>query len=194
MEKETIVAIAVGIGLAASSGFRVFVPMLVAALAAKTGIIPLNESFQWLGSWAAIAALATATVIEVAAYYIPFVDNLLDTLATPLSVGAGTLLLTSLLPIDNELIKWITGFIVGGGTAATVQGGTVLMRLASSKFTAGIGNPVVATGENAAAFGTSVLSLFTPLIIAAAVILTVVYIILRFGRKLFRREKTASDS
>jgi len=137
MEKETIIAVAIGIGLAASCGFRVFVPMLVAAIAAKAGLLPLNESFQWLGSWASVIALVTATVVEIIAYYIPFVDNLLDAVTTPLAIGAGTLLLTSVLPIDNELLKWITGFIVGGGTAATVQGGTVLTRLASSKMTAG---------------------------------------------------------
>jgi hypothetical protein len=191
MEKETIIAVAVGIGLAASCGFRVFVPMLVAAIAAKTGLLPLNESFQWLGSWTAIVALATATIIEIVAYYIPFVDNLLDTLTTPLAIGAGTLLLTSVLPIDNELLKWITGLIVGGGTAATIQGGTVLTRLASSKMTAGIGNPVVATGEHAAAFGSSILSLFVPLIIAALVILAVAFILSRFGKKLFIRKKQA---
>ena len=190
MEKETIIAVAIGIGLAASCGFRVFVPMLVAAIAAKAGLLPLNESFQWLGSWASVIALVTATVVEIIAYYIPFVDNLLDAVTTPLAIGAGTLLLTSVLPIDNELLKWITGFIVGGGTAATVQGGTVLTRLASSKMTAGVGNHVVATGEHAAAFGSSILSLFIPLIIAVLVILAVVFIILKFGGKLFRKKKS----
>lgn len=190
MEKETIIAVAVGIGLAASCGFRVFVPMLVAAVAAKTGLLPLNESFQWLGSWTAIAALGTATIVEIAAYYIPFVDNLLDTLTTPLAIGAGTLLLTSVLPVDNEMLRWITGLIVGGGTAATVQGGTVLTRLASSKFTAGVGNPVVATGEHAAAFGSSILSLFIPMVIAAIVILAMVYLLTKFGKRLFVSKKT----
>lgn len=189
MEKETLIAIAIGIGLAASCGFRVFVPMLVAAIAAKAGILPLNESFQWLGSWAAIVALGTATFVEIIAYYIPFIDNLLDTITTPLAIGAGTLLLTSVLPIDNELVKWITGLIVGGGTAATVQGGTVLTRLASSKLTAGVGNHVVATGEHAAAFGSSILSLFIPLIIAVLVILAVTFIVLKFGGKLFAKKK-----
>lgn len=185
MEKETIIAIAVGIGLAASCGFRVFVPMLVAAIAAKTGLLPLNESFQWLGSWAAIVALFTATIVEIVAYYIPFVDNLLDTITTPLAIGAGTLLLTSVLPVDNDLIKWITGLVVGGGAAATVQGGTVLTRLASSKFTAGTGNAVVATGEHAAAFGSSILSLIIPLIIATLVIITVLFLLTKFGKRLF---------
>ena len=189
MEKETLIAVAIGIGLAASCGFRVFVPMLVAAIAAKTGILPLNESFQWLGSWAAIVALGTATVVEIIAYYIPFIDNLLDTITTPLAIGAGTLLLTSVLPIDNELVKWITGLVVGGGTAATVQGGTVLTRLASSKLTTGVVNPVVATGEHAAAFGSSILSLFIPLIIAVLVILAVTFIILKFGGRLFDKRK-----
>lgn len=103
MNTELITAVAIGIGLAASAGFRVFVPMLVAAIAAKTGVLPLNESFLWLSSWTAIAILGTATVVEILAYYIPVVDNLLDTISTPLAIGAGTLLLTSVLPIDSEL-------------------------------------------------------------------------------------------
>ncbi len=189
MDKEIITAIAIGIGLSASCGFRVFVPMLVASIAAKIGIFQVQEGFTWLASWPAIFCFGTATVAEILAYYVPFVDNLLDTITTPMAVGAGTLLMTSVLPIDNDMLKWITGFIVGGGAAATIQGGSVLTRLASSKFTAGTGNAVVATGEHAAAFGTSALSLFLPLIIAALVLLLVVYLLLKFGKKLFSLSK-----
>jgi len=186
MNKEILVAVAIGIGLAASCGFRVFVPMLVASIAAKTGILPLNEGFEWLAGWSAIFCFGTATVVEILAYYIPFIDNLLDTITTPLAVGAGTLLLTSVLPIDNDFLKWITGFLFGGGAAATIQGGTALTRLASTKFTAGFGNAVVATGEHAAAFGTSVLSVFTPFIVAVLVILLITFLFVKFGRKIFR--------
>jgi hypothetical protein len=163
MEKEIITGVAIGLGLAASCGFRVFVPMLVASIAAKTGLFPVHEGFQWLASWPAIICFGTATVAEILAYYIPFVDNLLDTITTPLAIGGGTLLMTSVLPVDNDFLKWVTGFIFGGGAAATIQGGSVLTRLASTKMTAGGGNAVVATGEHAAAFGTSVLSLLIPL-------------------------------
>ena len=187
MNKELLIAVAIGIGLAASCGFRVFVPMLVASIAAKTGILPLNEGFQWLAGWPAIFCFGTATVAEILAYYIPFIDNLLDTVTTPLAVGAGTLLLTSVLPIDNDFLKWIIGFLFGGGAAATIQGGTALTRLASTKFTAGTGNAIVATGEHAAAFGTSILSLFTPFVISVLVILLVVFLFVKFGRKIFRR-------
>ncbi len=126
MEKEIITAIAIGIGLSASCGFRVFVPMLIASIAARMNIFPLTEGFQWLASWPAIISFGTATAAEILAYYIPFVDNLLDTITTPLAVGGGTILLTSALPIDNEFLRWVSGFIFGGGAAATVQGGTVL--------------------------------------------------------------------
>lgn len=189
MEKEIITAIAIGVGLSASCGFRVFVPMLIASVAARMNIFPVTEGFQWLAGWPAIISFGTATVAEILAYYIPFVDNLLDTVATPLAVGGGTLLLTSVLPVDNEFLKWASGFLFGGGAAAAVQGGTVLTRLASTKLTAGAGNAVVATGEHAAAFGTSVLSLFIPLIVAALLIILIAWFIARFGKRLFLKSR-----
>lgn len=191
MNAELITAVAIGIGLSASAGFRVFVPMLVAAIAAKTGILPLNESFQWLSSWTAIVILGTATIVEILAYYIPFVDNLLDTIATPLAVVAGTLLLTSVLPIDSNLMRWITGAAVGGGSAAVVQAGSALTRLTSTKLTAGAGNPVVATVENVAATGTSILSLIIPFFIVAVFLLLIIFIFTRIRRKL--RKKSVSS-
>lgn len=184
MNAELITAVAIGIGLAASAGFRVFVPMLVAAIAAKAGILPLNESFQWLSSWTSIAILGTATIVEILAYYIPVVDNLLDTVATPLAVVAGTLLLTSVLPIDSELMKWITGAAVGGGSAAVVQSGSALTRLTSTKLTAGMGNPLVATVENVAATGTSILSLVIPFFILAIFLLLIILIFTILRRRL----------
>jgi len=186
MNAELITAVAIGIGLAASAGFRVFVPMLVAAIAARTGILPLNESFQWLASWPSIIILGTATVVEILAYYIPVVDNLLDTLSTPLAIGAGTLLLTSVLPIDSELMKWITGAAVGGGSAAVVQSGSALTRLTSTKLTAGLGNPVVATAENVAATGTSILALVIPFFILTLFLLLTILIFTVVRRRLRR--------
>jgi hypothetical protein len=186
MDKEIIIAVAIGIGLSASCGFRVFVPMLVASIAAKTGILPVQEGFQWLATWPAMFCFGTATVLEILAYYIPFVDNLLDTITTPLAIGAGTLLLTSVLPIDSDMLKWSTGLIVGGGAAATIQGGSVLTRLASSKLTAGVGNPVVATGEHVAAIGTSILSLIIPIVLAIIILGLITFLILKFGKRLFK--------
>ena len=184
MSAEVLTALALGIGLSASCGFRVFVPMLVASIAAHVGLLPLQDGFRWLGSWPAMICFGTATVVEVVAYYVPFIDNLLDTLTTPLAIGTGTLLMTSVLPVDGDLLKWTTGLVVGGGAAAVIQGGSVLTRLGSSKLTAGTGNHLVATGENAAALGASVLSLVIPWIVAAILLAAIAAILVGFARRL----------
>lgn len=194
MNGEILAAVALGIGLSASVGFRVFIPMLVASVAAHFNIIPLTESFSWLGSWPAMISFGTAAVVEVLAYYIPFVDNLLDTVTTPLAVGAGTLLMTSVLPVDNELMKWIMGFVVGGGAAATMQSGSVLSRLTSSKFTAGTANPVVSTGENVAALGSSVTALLFPVVVAVIFILIAILIFVKlFEWRKHKKNKQIRD-
>lgn len=187
MEKEFITAAFLGIGLAASCGFRVFVPFLVVSIASKLGLIPLSEGFMWLSGWPAIVSFSVATIAEIGAYYIPFIDNLLDAVAVPMAVGGGTLLSASVLPVDNEMLRWILGFFIGGGSAGIIQGGTVVSRLASSKLSGGMGNVFVSTGENAAALSISVLSLFIPVIIGVILIVVIVVLLQKFIRKLSRK-------
>jgi hypothetical protein len=189
MEKEIFTALALGIGLAAATGFRVFVPLLIAGIAARLGILPLNENFSWLSGNAALFSFGVATIVEIAAYYIPFVDNLLDHVSTPLAIGAGTLVSASVLPGDNELLKWITGFIIGGGTAAVVQGSTAALRLGSTGTTAGTGNFLVATGENIAAVVTPIVAIAIPVVVALFFLGT---IFLVFRLILKRRKRKAA--
>ena len=170
---ELFLSICIGIGLSASTGFRIFVPALLANVACMNGWITPSESFAWLATWPAFFTLLSATIIEIAAYYIPFVDNLLDTIAGPLSIIAGTLLTTSFVEIDNPVLRWGLGLILGGGTAGLVQAGTSVLRLGSSKFTAGLGNPVVSTAENMAAFGLSGVAIFLPVFAFVAVLLLI---------------------
>ena len=153
MDQGLITTIAMGIALSATAGFRVFVPMLAAAVSGHFNIIHLPPDMGWLSSWTSIICFATAAVAEIAAYYIPFIDNLLDTIATPLSVAAGTLLAFSILPLSGQepIVRWGLAFLAGGSTAGTIHLGTGLLRLLSSKATIGTGNAVVATTENAAA-------------------------------------------
>ncbi len=172
MEKEIITAVALGIGLSASTGFRVFVPLLIAGLAARFGFLSLNDSFSWLSGNTALFGFGVATLVEVTAYYIPFVDNLLDSLSTPLAVVAGTLISASVLPVDNELLKWGLGLVIGGGTAATIQGGTAALRLGSSGSTGGAANFLVASGENVASVVTPIMTLLLPGMVAVIILLT----------------------
>lgn len=179
-----IASILLGIGLSASAGFRVFIPLLVAGLAGKFGWLPLTESFQWMSTWPAIICFGTATAIETAAYYLPVVDNFLDLITTPMAMIAGTLLATSVLPVDNELLKWGTGILMGGGAAGVIQTGTSLLRLFSTKTTAGMANPVVSTTEHVAALGTSMMSVLLPVVTGVLVLLLILYIVVKAGRRL----------
>ena len=191
MDYSFIPAIAMGIALSATAGFRVFVPMLAGALAAKFGLINTPADMEWLGSWTAIIVFATAAVAEIGAYYIPFIDNVLDTIAAPLSVAAGTVLASSILPMGDQepLIRWGVALLAGGSVAGTIQMGTGLLRLFSSKATVGTGNAVVSTGENAAAVGASILSFLIPVVMAVLLVGLVVWIIAKVVGRLGRTKR-----
>lgn len=164
---EIASGILLGLGLAAAVGFRIFIPALLTSLGAyfEIGGVQLAESMQWMGSIPAIALFGTATLAEILAYYIPFFDNLLDTIATPAAVGCGSLLMGSTIIELDPMIKWPLAIIAGGGTAGLIKGGTSLLRLKSSAVTAGTANPIVSTGETILSFVISILSFFVPILI-----------------------------
>ncbi len=182
MTTETIFSIFLGIGLAASVGFRVFLPLFALSLASHFGIIPLNESWEWIGSIAALVTLGVATVIEVLAYYIPWVDNLLDTIAVPLAAVAGTAVVVATASDMDPVVTWALAIIAGGGTATAIKGTTSATRLTSTATTGGLANPVVSTVETATASVMSVFSIFIPIL---AIILTVMIIFLI--RKIYKK-------
>lgn len=166
---ELALSICLGIGLAAACGFRVFVPLLLMSVAAQAGHLGLSPEFAWVGTWPAFACLLTATVLEVAAYYVPWLDNLLDSLATPAAVVAGTLVTAAVITDMSPMMKWSLAIIAGGGTAGIVQTATVALRGASTLSTGGLANSAVATTELAASIGTSALSLLMPVLTTLAV-------------------------
>lgn len=184
MGNEVILAVALGIGLSASAGFRIFLPLLITGVAARFGFLELSEGFAWLSSPAALISFSVATVAEILAYYIPFVDNLLDTIAMPLAIGAGTLLAASVFPSENDFYRWMLAIIIGGGASAAVQGSTSLLRLTSSGTTGGLGNPVVSTGENVAAAGIPLLTIVAPILVATGMVLFFIWILRKIIRKI----------
>ena len=182
---ETLLSICVGIGLSAACGFRVFVPLLVMNIASLSGHLTLGHGFEWIGSYPALIAFSVATSVEIAGYYIPWVDHFLDTIATPAAIIAGTIVTASVISDMSPFLKWTLAAIAGGGAAGLVQGTTVVTRAASTLTTAGLGNPVVSTLELGGALVTSVLAIIMP--IAALALVAVLLLI--FGRKLFRRSR-----
>jgi hypothetical protein len=167
---DIALSIALGIGLAAAVGFRVFLPLLVASVAAYTGHLQLSDNFAWLGSLPAMTMLGVAAIVEVLAYYIPAVDNLLDAITTPVALVAGTLVAAAVMVDLPPIVKWTTAIIAGGGAAGLTQGVTALLRAKSTALTAGLGNPVIATAELGGALLLSALALIAPFVALAAVV------------------------
>ena len=163
-------------------------PLLAVSLAARTGWITLSPSFEWLGGTPAAVALATATILEIAAYYVPFFDNILDSVATPMAVVAGIVASASVLTDLPPWLQYAIAIIGAGGTAGAVQGATALLRLKSSAATAGLGNPVLATIELMSSVLLAVISLLFPLLAALLVFLLFLFI----GRWVARRTRRAS--
>lgn len=174
-----LLAFSVGLGLAATCGFRVFVPMLGLSIANYTGHLSLAPGFEWIGSMPAMVAFAIATLFEIGAYYIPWLDNLLDTIATPAAVVAGTIVTASMLGELSPFLRWTLGIIAGGGAAALVQGSSVLVRGASTVTTAGLGNPLIATGELVASIIGTIVSIVLPIVAIVLFVILVIVIIHR---------------
>jgi hypothetical protein len=182
---QLALSITLGIGLAAAVGFRVFLPMLVLSIAAWTGHLTLSSGFAWLGTAPAVVMFAVAAVVEVLAYYVPGVDNLLDAIASPVALIAGTVVAAAVMTDLPPLIKWTTAVIAGGGAAGLTQGLTSLLRMKSTTMTAGLGNHALATGEWAAALVVSLLALAMP-VLAVALVALFCWFALRLVRRLFR--------
>ncbi|HOG06486.1 MAG TPA: DUF4126 domain-containing protein [Syntrophales bacterium] len=185
---ETLFGIAIGIGLSAACGFRVFVPLLVMNLMALSGHLHLSSGFAWIASLHATVAFATATVLEVLGYYIPWVDHALDTVATPAAVVAGMLATASMADL-SPFLKWTLALMAGGGVAGLVQGGTAALRLKSSLLTAGAGNPLLSTLELAGAAVTALLAVLAPILCLVLVGLFCLFAIRRAGRLILGRKK-----
>ncbi|QWX84721.1 DUF4126 domain-containing protein [Cellulophaga sp. HaHaR_3_176] len=187
MTTETILSIFLGIGLSASVGFRVFLPLFALSLASYFNLWELNGSWQWIGSLAAVVALGVATLVEIFAYFIPWVDNVLDSFAVPLAAIAGTAVMVSTVANLDPVVTWSLAIIAGGGTATAIKGASATSRLASTATTGGLANPIVSTVETGTAIVVTTASIFAPMI-AIVLVIIILSIIFWIYRKLRPRK------
>ena len=181
-ELELVLSICLGIGLSAACGFRVFVPLLGISTAALAGQVGLSSSLEWIGTWPAFACFLTATVLEVAAYYVPWIDNALDSIATPAAVIAGTIVTASVITDLSPLMQWTLAIIAGGGTAGLVQTSTVALRGASTLTTGGTANFLVATAELVASICTTILAILLPVVCVGLILVGGGLLVARYPR------------
>ncbi len=183
---ELLLSVCLGIALSAACGLRVFVPLLAVSIANLSGHLQLAAGFGWMGSWPALVVFGVATALEIAAFYLPFLDNLLDSIAIPTAAVAGAVLTAACVTEVSPLLQWTLAAVVGGGMATTTQLATTKLRLAASATTAGLGNPLVATAELGGAAGLSILGLLSP-ILAAVGALALLAAVLWLAAKLVRQ-------
>lgn len=194
---EILLALIVGLSLAAASGLRVFIPLLALSTAAHLHLLHLPPQLHWIASPYAIAGFALAAALEIAAYYIPWLDHLLDTLTTPLATGAGALLAASQLhapllhALDSSstpahsasILSAAIAALAGAAIAGSVQLSTVTLRAGSTASTAGLANPILASLENALASILSVLAVAVPILLAILLLAAVALLIARHRRR-----------
>jgi len=180
---ELVLGISAGLALSTAAGLRVFVPLLITSAAARLGFLTLTPGMSWLGSDAALIAFATAAAVEIAAYYVPWLDHLVDMVAGPAAVTAGIIEMAAVTPELPPLVRWTIAVLAGGGVAGLAQLGTTLLRLKSSALTAGFGNPVVATTELIGAVVLAVLALLAPILGAVVVVALLIWITRRAMRR-----------
>lgn len=184
---ETLLSIVVAIGLSAACGFRVFAPLLAMNIASVTGQIQLSPEFVWIGSSYATLAFGVATVIEILAYYIPWLDNALDIIASPAAVIAGTIATASIVTNMSPFLKWTLALIAGGGTAGLVQGATVALRAKSSMFTSGVGNSLISSLELGGSIIMVLLAFVVPILCVFLVVVLCVFSISKISQQVFRK-------
>ena len=176
-----------GIALSSAVGFRIFLPFLIAAIATKLGIVSVAQDFVWLSSWPALAVLSAAALSETLAYYIPMLDHALDVIGAPAAVIAGTLLTASMVVGMDEWLRWSLALIAGGGVAGALHTTMASIRGASTATTAGLANPIVATGEALGATATAVTALVLPLVVVVVAIIAIVVMSRVIVRRIWKK-------
>lgn len=166
---EAMTAALTGVALAASAGFRVFLPLLAAGAAGRWGGFPVAPSLAWITSDAALVGFSVAALVEIVADKVPVIDHALDLLQTVLSPVAGVLVLlgpaTALAPSLGLALAIAAGAPLAG--AVHLLGASA--RVKSSLGTGGAANPLLSFLEDLSAIAVIVLGLLIPMLALALI-------------------------
>jgi hypothetical protein len=188
-----LISLLIGVGLSATSGFRVFIPFLIMSIASITGFLELAPGFDWIGSYPALIAFTAAALLEVLAYFFPLVDNLLSVVSAPVTVIAGTLITASVFFELGPLVTWVVAFIAGGGSALAGKATSAAVHAGSTAATGGTANLFVSFLETLWSFLLAVLAVVIP-VLAGALLIALTYITFMLLRKFRRRTPKPSCS
>ena len=171
---QIVLSLSLGLGLAAACGFRVFIPPLMMGVASRFDLYELEGSFTWVGETWAIAIVGIATILEIGGYFIPWIDNLLDAVATPAAILGGIFVTSASLEGEMDpSVQWMLSIIAGGGVSGVIQLGTVATRAISTGTTGGLANPLISLLEAVASIICIILALFLVFLIPFVIIVLI---------------------
>lgn len=176
-------SIAMGLALAAAAGFRAFVPLLAASIAIHFGLVEAAPGFSWLGEPVVLVALSVATLAEVAAYYIPGVDHLLDFIAAPVAVAAGIVAAAGVMVGMPDWLRWFTAIGAGGAVATATHALNAVGRAKTGIASGGLGNPAYSTAELAGSVLLAILGFLLPFVAVIAAVAIGVMLLKRWRRR-----------
>ena len=176
-------SVASGLALAAAAGFRAFVPLLAAGLAIHFGHVEAAPGFDWLGEPVVLVALSVATITEIAAYYIPGLDHVLDMIAAPVAVAAGIVAAAGVIVGLPDWLRWFTAIGAGGAVATAGHALNAVGRAKTGLASGGLGNPVYSTAELGGSILLAGLAFLLPLIALLTVIAIVAWLLYRRRRR-----------
>ncbi len=162
---ELFFSLLIGIGLSATSGFRLFLPFLVISAASLTGHLELSPAFAWISTYPALTVFAVAALVEALSYFFPYVDNLLSTISIPFAVIAGTVITASVIVDMGPLLTWSLAIIAGGGASLTTKTTSALLHTGSTAVSGGTANPVLSAVETGYSVVMAIVSIFAPVLI-----------------------------
>ena len=171
---QILLSLSLGLGLAAACGFRVFIPPLMMGVGSRLDLYKLEGSFVWVDDTWAIAIFAVATLLEIGGYFIPWIDNLLDAVATPAAIVGGIFVTSASL--EGELdpsAQWTLSVIAGGSVSGVIQLGTVATRAISTGTTGGLANPIISLLEAVA----SILCILISFLLVAIIPIVIIFLI-----------------
>jgi len=162
-----IPAILLGLGLAASTGLRTFLPLLLLALAAHfhVGNINLGSGYSWLSSDTALYALGFAALLEMLADKIPLVDHALNVVGTVARPLAAALAAASVLPARDPASSALLGLLLAGPVAFGFHAAKSTGRGVASAGTFGLATPMLSIIEDCLALGLALASLAAPILV-----------------------------
>jgi hypothetical protein len=170
---SVVMSIAAGLALAAAAGFRAFVPLLAAGLAIHFGYMEPARGFDWLGEPVVLVALSVATAAEIAAYYLPGVDHVLDLIGAPVAVAAGIVAAAGVMVGLPDWLRWLTAIGAGGAIATAGHALNAVGRAKTGATSGGLGGSLLFAA----------LALLLPVLALIAIVVLVAWALKRRRRR-----------